>query len=277
MSYRAICDSSVVPLALLVFCCGVAACSKQLSASEAQRVIAAYPKASDLGAIQVEAVSQADGSNEAIVRVGLGDTRLNAKLRRYDKGWQWEFVETTGGTWISAERAIAEVYEQERMKRAIAWANERGAKYEATIVAMDRYSENMPRRTDWDFTVVEWDRLRKFHADFLRKLSLRPEGRKILESLERPAFDAWGNEVLVHFDSPTRTATFVSIGPDGQKATPDDVICRVIGGKNWDDSRDEVMWDYVKRWTLPEGLQSAVDKAVEEPEHRKVEFSKVVQ
>jgi hypothetical protein len=95
------------------------------------------------------------------------------------------------------------------------------------------------------------------------------------QSLKQPAIDAWGNEVLLHFDSKTRTATFVSTGPDGRKGTSDDVICLAVGGKNWDDFYHEVMWDYVKQWTLPEGLQSAVDKAVKE--RKTSRFSKVVQ
>jgi hypothetical protein len=268
---------SAAALAIIVLVCSVVACSKQLSATEAERVITAYPKVSDVGGAKVEAISQADGSNEAIVRVDLGDTKLNAKLRRYDKGWQWEFVETTGGTWLSPDRAIAEIYEQQRMKRATAWANERASKYEATILAMDRYSENMPRRTDWDFTVAEWDRLRKHSAQIYRTISPSPERTKIAESLERPATDAWGKEVLLHFDDQTRTAAFVSTGPDAEKSTPDDVICLVVGGKHWDDFYDKVMWDYVKYWTVPEGLQPAVDKAVEDRKNRKSNFSKVVQ
>ena len=267
----------LLPVGLFVSATVLAACSKQLSASEAERVIAAYPKASDLGVVHVEAISQADGSNEAIVRVGFGETRLNAKLRRYDKGWEWEFVETKAGTWLSPDRVIAEIHEQERLKRAIAWANERLSQYEATIAAMDRYSDNMPRRTDRDFSVAEWYRLRKMMADLHRSFSPHPQQHKTVESLEKPAIDAWGNEVLPHFDSKARTAMFVSKGPDGRQGTPDDVTCLVVGGKNWDDSRQEIMWDYVKRWTLPEGLQSAVEKAIEEPEDRKAEFSKVVQ
>jgi hypothetical protein len=216
---------SAIPLAVLVsMAVSSAACSRQLSAPEAGRVIAAYP------------------------------------------GWQWEFVETSGGAWLSPERAIAELYDQQRMKRAIAWADERTSQYEATIAAMDGYAENMPRRTDWDFTVAEWDLLRKTSAKAYRTFSPSPERTKIAESLEKPAIDAWGNEVLLHFESKTRTATFASTGPDGQRGTPDDVICLVVGGKNWDDFYNKIMWDYVKQWTLPEGLQPAIDKAVKKPE-----------
>jgi hypothetical protein len=37
------------------------------------------------------------------------------------------------------------------------------------------------------------------------------------------------------------------------------------------------MWDYTKQWLVPEGLQPAIDKAIDEPANRKSDFSKLVQ
>ncbi len=253
------------------------ACNSKLSSAEAERVISANPKALEIGSVRVEAVSQADGSNEAIARVALGDTKLNAKLRQYDKGWEWEFVETTAGTWLPPERVIAELSEQQRLKRATAWANERAAQYQQTIAAMDAYSGNLPRPPEAAFNIIEWDKRRKMSASAYRNIAPSAERTKTAESLESPAVDAWGNEVLLNFDSSTRTATFVSMGPDKQKGTPDDVICVSKGYRNWDDFYDKVLWDYRKTWRVPEGLQGAIDRAVEEPEDRKAEFSRVVE
>jgi hypothetical protein len=265
-------------LLLLFMSATFAACgSNKLSTAEAERVIAQYPKIADVGASRVEAVSQAEGSNEAIVRVALSDARFNAKLRRYDSGWQWEFVETTAGGSMPPDRAIADLYEGQRLKRAAAWAKEHASQYESTISAVDRYSENMPRRTDWAFTVIEWNLLRKGSAEAYRTFSPSVERAKIADSLETPASDAWGSEILLNFDGNARRATFVSNGADGTKGTADDVICLVIGAKAFDDFYDKVMWDYTKVWKLPEGLQSAIDAVVKEPANRKAEFSRVVQ
>jgi hypothetical protein len=255
-----------------------AACSNKLTSEEAQRVVAAYPKAAEAGTIIVDGVSQGDGATEAIARVAIGDSHFNAKFRRYDKGWQWESVETNGGMWLAAERAVADVSEQQRVKRAAAWAAERAPQYETTIAAMDLYGDtgNMPRRTDWNFTIVEWQRLRAMAAHAYRTFSPTPERLKIAEAHSNPAKDAWGHEVLLNFDNSKRQATFLSVGPDGVKGTDDDVISLVVGRKNWDDDYDKIMWDYTKTWRLPEGLQPVLDKVIEKPENRKAEFSKAV-
>ena len=224
-----------VSAVILALAGALSGCSGKLSTSEVERVIAAYPGVSDVGPVKVDAVSQGDGSNEAFVQVALGEVRLNAKLRRYDKGWQWEFVGTKAGTWLSPEVPLNEMREGQRMKRALAWANERASQYEATIAAVDGYSEFMPRLTSQPFDVLEWTSNRKFMAKTLRLVAPSPERSKILESYGKPAIDAWGNEVLLNFDSSSRTATFVSTGPDGQNGTPDDVLCLVVGTKKWDD------------------------------------------
>ncbi len=88
--------------------------------------------------------------------------------------------------------------------------------------------------------------------------------------------DAWGREVLLSVDNSKRLATFLSAGPDGVKGNEDDVISLVVGRKNWDADRNEIMWDYTKVWRLPEGLEPVLVKVVEKPENRKAEFSKVV-
>lgn len=277
MSNQSILPASLTGIAVVMAVAFSAACSNHLTGEEAQRVVAAYPKAAEAGTIAVDGVSQADGATEAIARVSIGDSRFNAKFRRYDKGWQWESVETNGGMWLTADRVVADLSEQQRVKRSVAWATERAPKYETTVAAMDLYSDNMPRRTDWEFTIIEWQRLRHMIAKIYRSSSPSPERTKIAEALENPAKDAWGHEVLLNFDNRQRQATFLSIGPDGAKGTDDDVVCLVVGRKQWDDDRDEIMWDYTKTWRLPEGMQPVLDKIIEKPENRKAQFTKTVE
>ena len=108
--------------------------------------------------------------------------------------------------------------------------------YSKTVASMDGYSNNMPRRTDWSFDVASWSILRRGLVDVRRKqlaTTTDPARRASIEERDRqtqePAFDGWGSEILRHFDSAERKATFVSIGPDKQKGTDDDVICFVSG------------------------------------------------
>ena len=108
----------------------------------------------------------------------------------------------------------------------------------------------------------------------------KPEARAGWErsaaKISGPQNDAWGRELLVHLDDQTRTATFVSVGPDGNKGNNDDVICVASGVREWDSGRDEVRWNYVKSWTLPEGLEAAVKPLLPEQGRGKVQYTCVV-
>lgn len=260
----------------------VTGCSGDLTRKTADRVVSQNPKAAGIAPVATEGISKTSDS-EAITKTRLGEDLYNLKFRRYDNDWKWEFVETKGGGWIAADELLDELQEKQRLKRAEAWAVGQLEAYTKTIAEMDEYSDNMPRRTDWSFDVMSWSRLRKSMADLLGsfKSSATPDKRaEIDESIKRlqsPAFDAWGNEILLHFNSSDRQATFVSLGPDKQKGSADDIICIVSGRRNWDNSRDEIMWDYSKAWRLPEGLQPAIDKAIEEKENRGATFTRVVQ
>jgi len=270
-----------VLISLFIFC----ACSKRLSANEANRLVAAHPLAKGLEPIATEAISTASDT-EAITRTKIGDAVVNLKFRRYDTGWMWEFVETKGGGWIAADEALKTFQEAARQKRVDAWVTKNGDAYHQTVATMDAYSDNMPRRTDWELSFQRWQYLRNFWVESSKRLAADPElkdeerRKRLLNSVERnskPAHDAWGQEILIHFDDRQRRATFLSTGPDRIQKTPDDVVCLVTGQRAWDSSYEKVLWDYTKQWWLPEGLQSAIDKAIDTPENRKAEFSKVVE
>ncbi|MBA2257730.1 MAG: hypothetical protein H0W18_02430, partial [Acidobacteria bacterium] len=95
-------------------------CSRDLSARDADRIIAAHPQASGL-AVSTEGISKTSES-ESITKTRVGDSTYNLKFRRYDKDWRWEFVETKGGGWIAADELLDQLQEKERGKRAEAWA-----------------------------------------------------------------------------------------------------------------------------------------------------------
>lgn len=262
-----------------------AGCGHQLKAPEADRLVSAHPKAQGLTPITTEAVSSTSDT-EAITRTKIVDQILNLKFRRYDNGWRWEFAETKGGGWIAAEEVLGSLQEAARVKRANVWATSHAADYQNTIAAMDRYSESMPRLTSKSLTFTTWNEHRHLLADFSKQIlaidkAIDAERRARLESeiasVDQPAMDAWNHEILLAFDDSKRQATFLSIGPDGKKATADDVLCLVTGRREWDSSRNEAVWEYTKQWLLPEGLQGAIDAAIKQPANRKAEFSKAVE
>jgi hypothetical protein len=88
-----------------------------LSRDEAVRSIKAHSAMRDTDDIAVDAVSLS-GPNQAIVRATLLGQITNLKLRRFDSGWTWEFVETKTGGWMPPETAMREVREPARQKRA---------------------------------------------------------------------------------------------------------------------------------------------------------------
>ena len=97
-----------------------------------------------------------------------------------------------------------------------------------------------------------------------------------IERKEKPESDAWGHEILLHFDAEPRTAVFGSFGQDGKRGSPDDIMCIVKGQRNRDTLYERTMWDYTKEWHLPEGLQPAIDRAVKDKEDRAAKFVKAV-
>lgn len=113
----------------------VLACNRGLSRDEALRSINTHSTIRTTDDVTIDALSQS-GPNEAIVRATLLGRTTNLKLRRFDSGWTWEFVETKVGGWIPPETAMAELREPDRQKRATAWADAHRAEYTRTAWAL---------------------------------------------------------------------------------------------------------------------------------------------
>lgn len=284
---------SVVVLALAIVTFG---CGGGLTAKQAETVINANSSIRpNSDAVRVEAISQEAGRNEAIVRATIGGSTLNFKLRKYDTGWQWEFVETQGGTWIAPNIAIAEVREKNRQPRVAAWARQNSDAYAKTLEVLDDYSDNLPFLPAKPFTVVEWLNERHFEAKILgdmyvgltrevtagkhpfvvadQKAALAAGMARVAALGDDSAKDAWGNEILLNFNGDERSAVFLSPGPDKVKNTDDDVICVAKGEKTWDEGE---RWVYRKTWRLPEGLDSVVQPYLTEKKRGSVEYAKLI-
>jgi hypothetical protein len=84
---------------LSVLCsCILGGCNRGLTSDEAKRVI--ENKILAYHSVSVDAISSSSPT-EAIVRATIGDAvTVNLKLRKDDKGWIWESVETKGGSWV---------------------------------------------------------------------------------------------------------------------------------------------------------------------------------
>ncbi len=96
---------------MLVLCsCILAGCSRGLTSDEAKRVIE-QNKILAYHSVSVEAIS-ASSQTEAIVRATIGGaSTVNLKLRKFDKGWIWESVETKGGSWMDPGLALTPLIE----------------------------------------------------------------------------------------------------------------------------------------------------------------------
>ena len=71
-------------------------------------------------------------ATEAIVRATIAGTTTNLKLRRFDTGWTWEFVETKAGGWVAPDVAVGQIREEQRTIAAAAWAEQNKAAYTRT-------------------------------------------------------------------------------------------------------------------------------------------------
>lgn len=91
------------------------ACSQSLTTGKAEKALRESPLLQGGAALEVIAVSQEAGRNEAIVKARIDGIPLNLKFRKYDQGWSWEFVETRGGLWISPELAMGQVRSASRV------------------------------------------------------------------------------------------------------------------------------------------------------------------
>lgn len=266
-------------------CSVLVGCSRRLDAEAANQIVltTAGMKASDN--VATTAISQS-GENEAIAKTTVNGAEMTLKFRRYDNGWRWESAETKVGAWLAAAETVKQIREDDRRLAAKKWAEANKAQYEKTVRILDEFSRLLPRRTDESLEISTWiDRKKKFAkivADLRAEQArsgkiLEPSKSLLPEDPAAPVFDAWGSELLLHFDSSARIATFLSVGLDKKKGTADDVIVQAVGERAWDDFHDEIMFNYSKRWQVPEGLEDATRAAADKDETRAVNTVQVIQ
>ena len=111
---------SLAGAVLSVACC---ACGQRdISSKEAHDIIAASPLLrKGVDGVEVEAISQESSGREAIVRASIAGVSATLKFRRYDKGWSWDFFETSNGEWVSPADGVGQIRETNRVPRVLAW------------------------------------------------------------------------------------------------------------------------------------------------------------
>jgi hypothetical protein len=253
-------------------------CSHGLSHEQAQQLIesnALVRPAEDH--VVVDAVSMSS-QTEAIVRATIAGQTSNLKFRKFDTGWAWEFMETRNGGWIAPDVGVGQIRETNRQRRIVEWVTKNQDAYQRTIEGLDGYSDGLPNRIDTPFTVTEWRRMRMFlgeielrsiedsqrhpegyEPDAITPLAIERRRRRAQARMAPTASDAWGSEFLINFDFSEHQAVFLSVGPDKQKATDDDVMCVAKGRKEaFEGGIGGLRWAYDKSWVLPEGLDAVV-------------------
>lgn len=270
----------------LSFLAVTSGCTRELSHSQAQHIIESSPlvKPAD-DHVVVDAISS-PSPTEAIVRATIAGETTNLKFRKYDTGWTWEFQETKGGGWIAPDQGVGQIREANRQRRIVQWVAKNQDAYRTSIEAVDELcgDVNLPHRLDMPFTVGQWLANRKSSGEMSIRLiadslhypkaytpeATTPEGierrRRRAQGLIAPpaVTDAWGSELLINFDVGDHQAVFLSMGPDKQKGTDDDVVCVAKGRKEtWDlGGPGELRWAYDLSWVVPEGLDFAVSTHV---------------
>lgn len=283
-------QTTVMFLAILA-AVALSTCSKDLTRDDAKRLIASNSLIRSGDDVSIEAISSSSPT-ESIIRARIAGTATNLKFRRYDSGWVWEFVETKAGGWIAPDMAMAQIRETNRQPRIVEWAAKTSTDYLKTLLMIDRTTNSLPALDSMTFSVAGWLEMRRKMADILQhvddewkrnpnsfpgltadRVAMNDEEVVQLNNLETP--DAWGHPVLGNFELGDHKAAIVSLGPDGQQSTPDDVICIVTGSKLYEDGR--YLWRYRKHWQVPEGLQNAMADYVSTKAGGTVEYAKLIQ
>jgi hypothetical protein len=115
---------------------------------------------------------------------------------------------------------------------------------------------------------------RAYRPDAITPERIERRRQQALAQLAPTASDAWGSELWLSFDVGDHRAIFLSLGPDKQKGSADDVVC-VINGRKEADNVDGWHWTFDKSWIVPEGLDAVVSSHVTRT-FGSVEYSKLV-
>jgi len=257
-------------LLVVVFVPAVSACSRGLTRDEAMSAISRNSLIRPSDTIAVDAIS-ATSDSEAVVRASVGGQTTNLKLRRFDTGWTWEFVETKAGGWISPDIFLGEVHERERVQAAASWATKHSPAYTSSA------------RTVWLVSVYHApgpieranpDRWRSWNKTALEIWRERPDGKDRVAVLSGgPILDAWNNEIAVDLVERSTDVVVRSSGLDKTPGTADDILCLVVFRRDFEDER--LVWAKDRSWTVPEGLNVVVGEALGKRDS--ITFSRVVQ
>jgi hypothetical protein len=220
----------------------------------------------------VEAISS-NNDSESVVKATIAGQTVNLKLRRYDRGWAWEFVETKSGGWVAPDVAIAEIREKLRSVAAQAWAEMQREAYRTTAFDMNVmmiYAPGPPVISD--LNEEAWLASKhKFISLFER--DTRPGMQQRLKVLKDDhAADAWGSEFVMGFNSSKNLVLLTSLGPDKKLSTDDDIICMGQWRQTFEDGG--LRWGHFWSWRVPEGLGATVEPFTEKP-YGSIEYSKV--
>jgi hypothetical protein len=280
-------DLRVASVFAVVALLNLGACGQDLTHKNAVQVIKTNSALRASDNVTVDAISNS-GSAEAIVKSTINGSTLTLKFRRYDSGWAWESVETQGGSWIAPEAAIGQIREVDRQKRIEVWARENSEPYAATVRMMNKVTDELPSLDTVSFSVSGWMQTRRNMAQIWRDLAAEnrrnpkafPSGAdperleasaKLLDDVN--AADAWGRSLLASFDVADHEALILSAGPDGMKGTTDDLTCLAVGHSVYE---GRTLWRYVKKWSVPEGLQAVMADYVGAKSGGSAEYVKLI-
>jgi hypothetical protein len=264
---------------LLAVIAATSACSPSaLSPQEALEAIRTNAAILKTDKIAVVGVSHAPPATEAIAKTDVNGSIMNLKLRRYDKGWQWEFAETKGGTWIEPSLALAPMREEVRLARAKAWAEPQLSKYSETAEALEAMRDACTPFANESLDLFSFVKRRGQLAALYGRFSKnKPEHLARFKRLYRddPVLDAWGRAVAWEFKSDERRAVFRSSGADGEPSA-DDVGLLLTPRPEWDSYREATLYRYTRHWLVPEGLETAVKEHLDKEVGDLVETVKVI-
>ena len=260
---------SVLLLLVALFAVG---CSRELSRDEALRVISTHPLVRPTDNVKVDGISS-NSPTEAIVLTTIAGETMNLRLRKFDTGWTWEFAETRAGGWISADVAIGQIREAQRVQRALEFANKHRPEYSATVDTLARFGLATPT-PKVGLSFESWMMVRNRFADIAERYKEQPDWQQQVALLRNEkAPDAWGTPFSAAFDSEENTMQIVSSGPDKTKGTGDDLVRLIRWRPVWESG--ETRWSSSDAWRMPENLGDVVAKLIDKRDT--VEYSKAVQ
>lgn len=255
---------ATVPLIALL----LAGCQTELSRETATEAIEASKLIRPTDKVTVEGISSTSNT-EAVVRATIAGNTANLKLRRFDTGWTWEFVETKAGGWVAPDVAIGQIREEQRGIAAAAWAEQHKAAYTKTAKTMwyvtVYHVPNPTERENYEIYVNS----RKSLASFFKE----PEHKERVAVITSERWtDAWGSDIQLQVSDKDSSILISSAGPDKTIGTEDDLLCLNTFRRGYEDGRQ--VWNRARQWRVPEGLAISIEDFDQEDD--KLEYSRVV-